>query len=474
MRELRTIHLNTMLHGGGTDDRSVKIAHALMALGYKVLLVGPDGRAFSPVVRQLGVPFVPLRPGFLKANVIFRVARLIRRERADILHARHGRDYWPAVLAAKLSGIRPKVVLSRHLAKSPASWGSRHFLLGKCDAMVAVSHFVAKVLREGDADPTSPNPERHYRPPMKGDLSKIHVIYGGIDMQRFRPADATAQREKWGLQPQHFAFGVVGGYELPRGKGQREFLQAARQIHAKLPNARFLMIGRGDMRDILQADIDALGLKGAAWLTGYCQDMAAGMNALDCMVLPQIGTEALPGVVCEAHACGKPVIASAMDGIPEAFAIGGLGALVKPAAVDELAAAMYDWGQRPALDLPARQQIHARVVERFSLERAARDLAGLYESLFSGERTSRTAPHHERGVQKSSNGPPSPSDGEMEPKAGEGVRGLDARTMPPENSHPALPVSPAGAPASEVDKSVPFVRCSMFSAVPELAAILQP
>lgn len=385
MRELRTIHLNSMLHGGGTDDRSVKIARALMSLGHKVWLAGPEGRAFGSIVQQLGVPFETIPLGFLKSSLIIRLARLVRRERADILHARHGRDYWPAVLAAKISGTRPKVVLSRHLAKSPASWGSRNFLLGQCDAMVAVSHFVAKVLREGDADPTSANPERHYRPPMKGDLSKIHVVYGGIDMQRFRPADATAQRQQWGLQPQHFAFGVVGGYELPRGKGQREFLRAARQVHAKLPDARFLMIGRGDMRRTLEADIAELGLKGVAWLTPYSHDVPACMNALDCMVLPQIGTEALPGVVCEAHACGRPVIASDMDGIPEALAIAGYGQLVKPASVDELAAAMCVWGTRPPLDMPARQQLHARVAERFSLERAARDLAALYESLFSEE-----------------------------------------------------------------------------------------
>ena len=37
--------------------------------------------------------------------------------------------------------------------------------------------------------------------------------------------------------------------------------------------------------------------------------MPAAMNALDCLVLPQAGTEAIPGVICEAHACGKPVMA---------------------------------------------------------------------------------------------------------------------------------------------------------------------
>jgi glycosyltransferase involved in cell wall biosynthesis len=379
---LRILHLNSMLKGGGTDDRSVRIAHALMQLGHATWLAGPAGREFAGTVQRLKLPFCPVPAGgLLKLSLIIQTASVLRQQRIQLLHARHGRDYWPAVLAARLSRVRPKVILSRHLAKSPGSWASRHFLLSQCDAFVAVSHFVAKVLREGDADAQSDNPERHFRPPMRGDFSKIHVVYGGFDMDQFRPADAPDQRRAWGLEPQHYAFAVVGGYDLPRGKGQREFLQAAARMRAKCPEARFLIIGRGNMQAILEGDIAQLGLKGIASLTPYCLDMPAAMNALDCLVLPQVGTEALPGVICEAHACGKPVIASNLDGIPEAFAVARLGQLVTRGSIEELAAAMVAWARKPALDLPERLELHRRVAERFSLERAARDLADLYQTL---------------------------------------------------------------------------------------------
>jgi glycosyltransferase involved in cell wall biosynthesis len=114
--------------------------------------------------------------------------------------------------------------------------------------------------------------------------------------------------------------------------------------------------------------------------------MAAGMNALDCLVLPQVGTEAIPGVVCEAHACGKPVIASNLDGIPEAFAVGGYGKLVKRGSVEELAAAIADWVQKPGLSMDERWKLHGLVAERFSLERAAKDLGNLYDSLLFGSK----------------------------------------------------------------------------------------
>jgi len=378
---LRVLQLNSLLTGGGTDDRSVRIAHAVHRLGHCVLMVGPPGREFTQVAQQLGLAFVPSTTGPLKLKLIINTARLVRSHQIQIVHARHGRDYWPAVFAARLSGAQPRVVLSRHLAKSPSSWVSRRYLLNYCDAMLAASQFVVKVLREGHADPASDNPERHYRPPMRGDLSKIHVVYGGIDMTRFRPDDGTSQRVAWGIDPSQFVFAVVGSYDFPRGKGQPEFLEAAARVRSALPQARFLIIGRGNMHLALEGQIRQLQLQDVARLTGWCTDMPAVMNAIDCLVLPAVGTEAIPGVVLEAHACGKPVIASDLDGIPEAFNAGGYGQLVRPGSIDELAAAMLAWAKKPPIDLAGRWQLHEKVAAQFSLERAAERLVAVYKSL---------------------------------------------------------------------------------------------
>ena len=383
-KSFRVLHLNSMLRGGGTDDQCVKLAHGLCRLGHKVWVAGPDGREFAQVVRELSVPFHSTPPeGPLKLRFILSAARLIRREGIQIVHGHHGRDLWPTILAARLSGKHPVIVLTRHLAKSPSSWFSRWFLLGQCDAVIAVSNFVAKVLREGVYEPDSPEPERRSRPPIAGDHSKIHVIHGGIDTNRFRPLDAAAQRQEWGLTPEHFVFAVVGGYDLPRGKGQREFLRAAARIHAQAANARFLIVGRGNMDTILRADIERLGLAGKAWLTQYCRDMPAAMNAIDCLVHPQVGTEAFPGVVLEAFACGKPVIASALDGVPEGFAVGGCGRLVPPEDIKALAEALQEQTRRPALTTEELQALHQRVAGELSIAIWVKKVVALYEQLQS-------------------------------------------------------------------------------------------
>jgi len=237
------------------------------------------------------------------------------------------------------------------------------------------------VLREGVYEPGSPEPERRFRPPMRGNHSKICVIHGGIDTDSFRPLDASAQRREWGLAPEHFAFGVVGAYPLPRGKGQREFLQAAARVSAQVPQARFLVIGRGSMEPLLRADLERLGLAGKAWMTPYSRDMVAAMNALDCLVHPQVGTEAFPGVVLEAFACGKPVIASALDGIPEGFSVGGCGKLVPAEDVPALADAMREQARQPALPPEQRQALHQRVAAGHSLPAWAKKVSALYQRL---------------------------------------------------------------------------------------------
>ncbi len=270
------------------------------------------------------------------------------------------------------------------MAKSPSSWASRHFLLGQCDAMIAVSEFVAKVLREGVNEPESPEEERRLRPPLLGDHSKIHVIPGGIDTAKFHPADAAKKRSELGLHPGDYAFAVVGGFDLPRGKGQREFLAAAALLRDKIPHARFLIIGRGSMAELLQADIARLGLTGKAWLTGQVSGMPQVMNAIDCLVHPQIGTEALGLVVCEAHACGKPVIASALDGIPEAFAAANYGKLVPQENIAALADAMAIQAALPKLSAAQAEEMHRRVEQSFSLEQMGAKVLQFYRKLLGG------------------------------------------------------------------------------------------
>ena len=93
---------------------------------------------------KAGVPFIPVSK-HNKFRLIPELARAIRQNRIQIVHAHHGRDYWPTILAARLSGVFPKVVISRHLASSPGSWISRPTVAFP----VQCSHSSIKICRTG-------------------------------------------------------------------------------------------------------------------------------------------------------------------------------------------------------------------------------------------------------------------------------------------------------------------------------------
>jgi glycosyltransferase involved in cell wall biosynthesis len=381
---LRILHLNSVLRRGGTDTICIQLANGLQKLGQTVWVGGPDGRQASTLCRNLGIPLFPIdREGLLKVRFTLSAARFIRRESIQVIHGHHGRDYWRTVLAARISGAQPRIVLHRHLAKSPGTWISRNFLLNRTDAFIAASQCVADIMSRGMYEPKATDLERRARPPIRGDHSRIRVIHGGVDTERFQPRDASVLRKEWNLSPDDFAFGVVARYGKPRGKGQREFLAAAASLHLQFPQARFLMIGRGDLAEVLNADIARLGLTGNAWMTPWCNDMVLGMNAIDCLVHPQIGTDAFPTVILEAMACAKPVIATHLDGAVEQVVPGETGLMVAPEDIPALAKAMKSMLQ----EVPLRQRFGAagrqRVCKHFSLPVLAEKVLALYRELCS-------------------------------------------------------------------------------------------
>jgi glycosyltransferase involved in cell wall biosynthesis len=146
----------------------------------------------------------------------------------------------------------------------------------------------------------------------------------------------------------------------------------------EVPDARFLIVGEGELREPLERQIKELGLERHVFLTGFRDDAVGLQKSFDVFVMSSV-TEGLGSAMLDAMACARPVVASRTGGIPEAIAHGSTGLLVPPQDEPALAAAIVqvlgDAALRHRIGTAARQ----RIVDEFSLERMVSETLAVYE-----------------------------------------------------------------------------------------------
>jgi glycosyltransferase involved in cell wall biosynthesis len=364
---LRILQVNSTFDGGGTDRHTVDLCLGLRDLGDDVLLAIPAGSRFEPLVRDQGLRIVTFPPrSWFKNAMLRRLVPLVRAYRPHIIHAHQGRDYWPAIGGARLAGRGTRVVFTRHLMGRPHSL-SRWLLLSFGD-VAAVSGAVQTVLRRD----------------LHGPAARLHLIPGGIDVGRFpdtRSEAAWRFRRAQGWEEDHVVFGVVSSVNLPRGKGQPEFIDAAARLAPEHPRARFAVVGGGTLLPLLRERVAAFGLQRVVSFIPPTDDVPTVIGALDGLAHPAVGTEALGLVIWEALASGKPVVASRLDGIPEAFIEGEHGLLVPPGDAVALAEALDRFLRDPGLRARCGAAGRVWVCANYSREALARRVRALYLQL---------------------------------------------------------------------------------------------
>ena len=296
------------------------------------------------------------------------MTEMIRSRGIQIVHVHHGRDYWPAIIAANCAGRGVRVVASRHLMTVPSRI-TRNSLLRFTD-IIAVSKAVRNIV------------DLHF----SGPRGRLHQIYPGIDTAAFAPrrdTEVLELRARFGGDENAVVFGLASDFGPPEGKGHLVFLRAASRIHVDFPQARFVLIGPDSDQPLLVETIRTLGLGGVARILPFTHQMPVVMNALDVLVHPAVGTEALGLVILEAMACGKPVIASRLDGIPETFKEQQHGLLVPPKDAEALAVAMQSLILNPAIRARFGEDGRQFVVSHFEQRQCARQSRELYANVLN-------------------------------------------------------------------------------------------
>jgi teichuronic acid biosynthesis glycosyltransferase TuaC len=172
------------------------------------------------------------------------------------------------------------------------------------------------VLRESDFLVTVSSDLRSKAIAMGASAQKARTVINGCDLSVFRTRDKLQARSALQIDPGVQAVVFIGRIDVK--KGLRELVEAAASLHAQRPALHVYLVGEGPDRPVVQSAIEARQASGYIHLLPACafDDVAVWMAAADLVTLPSY-MEGCPNAVLEALACGRPVVATNVGGIPE-------------------------------------------------------------------------------------------------------------------------------------------------------------
>ncbi len=212
---------------------------------------------------------------------------------------------------------------------------------------------------------------------------KVITIHNGIDSQIYLPPTSEERariRQSFDLSDKEFVVGSVGRLHLQ--KGHHYLIEAFAQMISKVPEARLLIVGDGELRETLERQVRQDGLEGKVIFTGSRSDVPSIMKALDIFVLASLW-EGEPNVVLEAMATGLPVIATSVGGAPELVIHGETGLLIPSRDPSALLEALLALKNSPELCSRMSRAARQRTIELFSVERMIQQTQNLYEELLA-------------------------------------------------------------------------------------------
>jgi glycosyltransferase involved in cell wall biosynthesis len=323
-----------------------------------------QGGVLEKDFRHLGYPlFIFDKKHRFDVTLIWKLAKLIKRFNVDIVMTTLFYADVIGALAAWFAGV--KAVISWEVVTAPQQ--RRHSLAyslaqRKFTKVVSVSDAIARIVVEDRGVPAE----------------KVVTIHYGVDIEKYYMNGALNIRAELGIGEDKTILGTVA--RLTEQKGHCYLIEAAPAVISKFPNVKFVFVGGGPLEDALKRQTKELGIEEHFLFLGFRQDVVELLNTCDVFVLPSL-YEGFPNVVLEAMACGKPVIATSVDGTPEAVVHGETGYLVEPENPKVLSDALISLLNHPDQLKLFGKNGRSRVENHFSLKRQIQQFEDLFNSI---------------------------------------------------------------------------------------------
>ena len=364
------------LEFGGGERGFLQLIRELPCERYNIhVATSPEG-GFFKVLTGMGIDVIPLNlKKRVSVNNIKRLSEIIRERKINIIHSQGGRTDFYARMAAKMLKQKVKVVSTIQmpvegfdvstLRKGIYRFFDR-FSERYVDRFIVVSEVLRKTLVSNHRIPSD----------------NVFKIYNGIELNEYQPGNSDESfkriRKEYNIGEDVFLIGAVG--RMVWQKGFEYLIEAIPDIVRDIPDANFLFVGDGPLRQKLEALSEELRVRDNVIFAGFRSDIKEILSAIDILVIPSL-LEGFPMVTLEAMAMAKPIVATNIDGITEQIRDGVDGILVPPKDPSALAEAVMrilnDKELARSIGLAARKKVE----QEFSVEKMVAETEKVYQSL---------------------------------------------------------------------------------------------
>ena len=296
---------------------------------------------------------------------------ILKNEGIDIFHSHRYKENILAGSIARKCGVR-RLVQTVHgvieLEKGIAlyksriyGWANRLYTRRYFDKIIAVSDDIGRRLKTT-------------LPP-----SRLIIIHNAIEPESVRPKKTSDEiRRDFNIDSSAPIIGATG--RMVPVKGYDIFLQSAKQILEKRPDARFMLIGDGPLKADLMKLAERLEIADRVFIPGFRDDIIELVNAFDIYVISS-HHEGVPMALLEALSLGKAVVSTAVGGVNEVIRDGESGLLVEPGSADALADGCLELLADPVKRSTLEKGARARIENEFNTEIQSGKMLDLYREL---------------------------------------------------------------------------------------------
>ncbi len=360
---LSTLHINDQTTWRGGERQVFYLIRGLKKEGHDVELVSQPGSVLGERARAEGIRVNHVRMrGEVDIMAARRIAGLIRSGGFDVVHMHTAHTHMLGCMACARNS-NPVCVVSRRV-DFPIR--KRFFSLSgikyafRVDHYIAISNVVKEVLIKGGVGP-----------------EKISVVYSGVESSG-SDREGSDIRVEFGLAGSARIIGTVGA--LVDHKGYRYLVEAAPLIMRKIPDAKLIFVGDGELRAELESLAYQCGAQDAIIFAGFRTDAHSLLRQIDVFVAPS-HMEGLNTSILDAMMASKPVVATNAGGIPEIIEHEKTGLLVPPRNARALAEAIVDLLTHPEKAERLALAGQKRAMDKFTADRMVEGTIAVYQGL---------------------------------------------------------------------------------------------